>query len=63
MSPNIHGVVFPIEHGLISVEAESLSVVDVVQNLWSLAMVCFSVILMKVTKYINLCARLSQSSL
>ena len=27
---------------------------DVVQNVWSFALVCFTVLVMKITKYINL---------
>jgi hypothetical protein len=36
------------------IETSTSSIFDVVQNIWGFAIICFTVILMKATKYINL---------
>lgn len=45
-------IVLASEHRM--VESDSSSIFDVVQNVWSLAMVCFVVLLAKVSRHINI---------
>ena len=54
LSVDVSGMVWKVQGGVLTVSADQPGWAATVQNVWSLATVCFSVVLFKVTKYINL---------
>ena len=53
----VKGVVITLGHKQTVLEVEKGSFFDMVENLWTFAIICFSFLLIKLTKYVNLKAK------
>lgn len=51
---NLNGIVFMLSNTQTTIQAKVNTFFDILQNIWGFAIVCFTVLLRKFTKYINI---------
>ena len=54
LQKDIDGLLFALQNTVTEISDQSGTFFDIIQNVWSFAVVCFTIILAKITKYINL---------